>query len=129
MRKSSWIIAAVIVVASLFVGLRYYAEQIANPKVINEIINNPNGKRAALVTLIELPSGRSVPVNYLQEDNLVFIGVDGRWWREFESTPTPVQLLIKGVTLNGTAQRCAGRSELYKRDIFKTSAHRAQMVT
>ena len=102
-RKSSWIIAAVIVVASLFVGLRYYAEQIANPKVINEIINNPNGKRAALVTLIELPSGRSVPVNYLQEDNLVFIGVDGRWWREFESTPTPVQLLIKGVTLNGTA--------------------------
>ena len=95
--------STLIVLVLLFVGLSYYGEQIVNPKVINEISNNPNGERAALVTLIELPSGRSVPANYLQQGNLVFIGVDGRWWREFASAPTPVQLLVRGKPLNGSA--------------------------
>ncbi|MDG1207129.1 MAG: hypothetical protein P8N51_17305 [Pseudomonadales bacterium] len=103
MKKRHWIMSTIIVLGLLFVGLKYYAEQIANPRVIKEIINNPNGGRAALVALIDLPSGRSVPVNYLQQDNLVFIGVDGGWWREFASAPTQVQLLIRGESLTGSA--------------------------
>lgn len=103
MKKRSWLFSATLLLVILFFGFWYYAEQVANPKVVDEIINKPNSDRAALVTLIELPSGRSVPANYRQEGKLVFIGVDGRWWREFETGPQEVQLLVRGEILKGSA--------------------------
>jgi len=116
-KKRNWIIGAIILLAILLFGLWYYAEQVSNPKVVDEIINNPTGERATEVTLIELPSGRSVPANYLQEDNLVFIGVDGRWWREFETGPKQVQLLIRGTVLRGSAAVVLDDPN-YTKDIF-----------
>ena len=102
MNKRKWIGGISVLLVILILGLKYYAEQVGNPKVISEIMNNPAGVRAAIVTLIELPDGRSIPANYLREGNLVFIGVDGRWWREFNPGPTSVSLLIKGIQETGT---------------------------
>jgi hypothetical protein len=67
--------------------------------------------------LITLPSGRTIPVNYLHEGDTVYAGADGRWWRELV-TPSPVTLLIRGDTLHGTA-RAVRDDPAHTEDVFK----------
>ncbi len=44
---------------------------------------------------------RTLPVNYLKEENRVDIGVDGRWWRAFAGEGICVLKLIIGETYRG----------------------------
>ncbi|MEM7078693.1 MAG: hypothetical protein AAF513_08705 [Pseudomonadota bacterium] len=89
------------IVGGMIVLIAGYAANmtyIANPRVADELRNSPSGERAARVTLLVMPDGRELPVNYLREDDKVYIGVDGGWWRDFTDGGLEVDLLIKGVT-------------------------------
>jgi hypothetical protein len=56
-------------------------------------------------------------VNYLREDDLVFMGIDGRWWRAFQSSSEPVEMVIQGQRLSGHAQVVLDDPE-YVVDVF-----------
>jgi hypothetical protein len=56
-------------------------------------------------------------VNYLREGNLVFMGIDGRWWRAFVDGDAPVQTLIRGERLRGLA-RVVLDDQAYVDEIF-----------
>ena len=68
--------------------------------------------------MVSLPDGRSLPVNYLREDGLVFIGVDGFWWRQFTGEGQPVEMFIRGERVHGHAKTVLDRPD-YVSDIFK----------
>ena len=99
-----WLLGIVVAGGLFVVGYVLYMVQIANPKVVNELRNNPTGERAQRVMLLTLPDGRSLPVNYLRDDDKVFAGADGRWWRAFRDGGVPVTVLIRGETLTGHAK-------------------------
>lgn len=88
-----------------------------NARVAEEIRANPNGERAGRTMLIRLEDGRMYPVNFLHEGNLVFMGIDGRWWREFTGDGRPVKMFIKGGDYSGHATTKLDDPE-YKADIF-----------
>ncbi|RZO78600.1 MAG: hypothetical protein EVA66_07105, partial [OM182 bacterium] len=90
----------VIAVAVLAIWLPQRAER-TNASVIAEIQTNPGGERAARSMVITLADGRVYPVNYLREGNLVFMGIDGRWWRAFQGAGQQVEMLIQGQRLTG----------------------------
>ena len=110
------IVAAVPVL--LVVGYWLYMVQIANPRVIRELTLHPDGERAQKSLLLTLPSGRRIPVNYLREDQMVYAGADGRWWKELGGDGSPVTLLVRGETLYGTA-RSVVDDPTYTQKIFK----------
>ena len=93
----------VIAVAVLAIWLPQRAER-TNALVIAEIQTNPGGKLAARSMVITLADGRVYPVNYLREGNLVFMGIDGRWWRAFRGDGQQVEMLIQGQLLIGSAR-------------------------
>ncbi len=95
------VIGALLVIVVSYLA---YAALIANPRVERELREQPNGERARRVMLITLPSGRTIPVNYLRDGNVVYAGADGRWWRELRGQGAPVQLLVRGETLIGRAR-------------------------
>ncbi len=88
----------------LFVGYYGYLRLIGNPGVMAELRSDPHGVRAERVMLITLPDDTVLPVNYLREGEVVFIGVDGLWWRQFRDGPATVSLLIQGEELTGKAR-------------------------
>lgn len=106
------------VLALLALGYWIYMVQIANPRVERELIENPDGKRAARVMLLTLPSGRRIPVNYYREDNMIYAGADGNWWKETVGDGFPVSVLVRGETLRGTA-RTVLDDPVYTKKIFK----------
>jgi len=109
-----------IVVATLVLGLlalRVLYGLIANPRVIEEITANPNGERAGIVMALTLPDGRTLPVNYRREDNHVYAGADGRWWRTLRDGNASVTVLIRGETLTGQARVVFDDPE-FKADVF-----------
>lgn len=83
----------------LILGLIFF-RSVVNPAVMNEIRTHPNGEEAKVAMIIAYDD-RTLPVNYLKEDNLVFIAVDGPWWRDFRGEKKPVSMMIKGETLTG----------------------------
>ena len=89
MRKFKILAIVIVVLASLVCGYLYYSMAVINPRVVKEITSNPDGERAGIVGLFTLPSGRKLPANYLREGNKVFVGVDGRWWRELTGSENP----------------------------------------
>ena len=91
--------------------------QQVNAQVIEEIRTNPQGARAGRSMIITLADGRVYPVNYLREDDLVFMGIDGRWWRAFQGSGEPVEMLIQGQRLRGHAQVVLDNPE-YVVDVF-----------
>ena len=93
----------VITVAALAIWLPQRSER-TNAWVITEIQTNPGGKLAARSMVITLADGRVYPVNYLREGNLVFMGIDGRWWRAFRGDGQQVEMLIQGQLLIGSAR-------------------------
>ncbi|NKB98737.1 MAG: hypothetical protein GKR90_09635 [Pseudomonadales bacterium] len=80
-----------------------YARNVTNPAVTEDIRNDPTSDRAARAMLITLPNGRELPVNFLHEGSQVFIGVDGRWWRDFIDPGARVSLYMKGHAYEGHA--------------------------
>jgi hypothetical protein len=93
----------VVAVAMLAIWLPQRVER-TNASVIAEIQTNPGGERAARSMVITLADGRVYPVNYLREGDLVFMGIDGRWWRAFQGAGQQVEMLIQGQRLTGLAK-------------------------
>ena len=106
-----WFLLTLAAIVVLIVAYGFYANTVANPRVVEELKNEPDGPRAERAMLLTLPDGRELPVNYLWEGNKVFVGSDGRWWRAFQGDGTAVTVLIKGQTMTGHA-----RVELDDRD-------------
>ena len=113
-KKIAFGVAAVVL--ALLVYANYNMGE-TNARVAQEILTNPDGQRARETMLVRLADGREYPVNYLIDDNLVFMGIDGRWWREFEGDGAPVELLIRGATLTGHA-RAELDDQAYIDDVF-----------
>jgi hypothetical protein len=116
--KIVYIVLAVVAVLALVlpVGFLYY-EYFANPRIVRELMDEPDGERAKRVMLITLPSGRRLPVNYLREDDRVYAGADGTWWKELEGEGFPVSVLVRGETLNGVA-RAVRDDRAYTESVF-----------
>lgn len=113
--KWTVVVALGLPIASLaYLGL---TRESTNARVAQEIRQIPQGERAARTMLITLSDGRLYPVNYLREGNEVFVGIDGRWWREFLGDGQRVVLLIQGENLSGHARTVLDKPG-YKADIF-----------
>ena len=87
-------------VAALAVGFVVYNQR-QNSRVTQELRDSPQGERARKVMLITLPSGKTLPVNYLRDGGFVYAGADFPWWRELRGAGSPVTLFVKGETLRG----------------------------
>jgi len=107
----------VAVLAALVGGYLAYAALVTNPRVERELRDDPNGERARRVMLITLPSGRTIPVNYLRDGNVVYAGADGRWWRELRGSGAHVQLLVRGATLGGLGRAVEDAPE-HRAEVF-----------
>ncbi len=103
MRLVKWLLIIISTVAVLYGAGRLYGSFIMNANVVNELRTEPQGERAGIVMLLTFPSGKMIPVNYLREDDIVYVGADGPWWREFRGEGLPVSLEIRGEKLSGTA--------------------------
>jgi hypothetical protein len=116
--KIVYIVLAVVAALALVlpVGFLYY-EYYGNPRIVRELMDEPDGERAKRVMLITLPSGRRLPVNYLREDDRVYAGADGTWWKELEGEGFPVSVLVRGETLNGVA-RAVREDPAYTESVF-----------
>lgn len=68
---------------------------------MTEIRENPQGELALKTMILTLPDGEAIPVTFVREDNYVFIGADGRWWRQLRGDGAAVKVLIKGEELSG----------------------------
>ncbi len=99
-----WVVIVLIILGLLLGLASLYGQLVANPKVVAELMDSPEGERAAKVMLLTLPEGQVLPVNYLRENSLVFVGADGGWWRQFQPSGAGVALLIKGVQHSGQAR-------------------------
>ena len=99
-------------------GWAYYA-WLANPRAARELVENPDGDRARTVMLLELPSGREIPVNYLREGERVYAAADGRWWRELDGEGFTVTVLVRGERLHGRARAVRDDPEYTKRIFAK----------
>ncbi len=87
---------------------------VRNPDVMRQIETEPDGYRAQNTLILESPDGRRFPVNYLREGNVVYLGADGRWWRQFE-TAARVTLILRGATVGGTARAVRDDPQLRRR--------------
>ena len=112
--KKGWIIGLIIV--GVLVSLGAYRISSTNAKVALELQANPHGERAAKTMLISF-AGRTLPVNYLRESGVVYMGVDGRWWRAFADAPQPVEMFIQGEHFTGQA-RAKLDDPAFTKDIF-----------
>lgn len=114
MRVVLGVVAALVVLVVGYVG---YTVFVANPRVEREVREQPDGERARKVMLLTLPSGRTIPVNYLREGDVVYAGADGRWWRELQGEGAPVTMLVRGETLAGHG-RAIEDDEALRADVF-----------
>ncbi len=85
-------------------GLWGYITYYMNTGVIEELEQHPQGQRATETLLLTLPSGRRIPVNYLEEGTTVFVAADGTWWRQFRGQGAPVTVLIRGEIHTGVGR-------------------------
>ncbi len=111
---------AIVVVAAVGIvvlAYAYYTNAVANPRTLREIRENPDGERAGRVMGVTLPDGRTLPVNYHEENSMVFAGADGPWWRQLQGSGHPVTVLIRGNERHGTARAVTDEPD-YTRDIF-----------
>ncbi len=114
------LLGVVVVLGILIVGALVYGaatRDATNARVAEEIRQNPEGARAAKAMLLTLADGTMYPVNFLYEDDKVFMGIDGLWWREFVAEPKPVSMFIKGETFSGKAL-VELEDQAYINDIF-----------
>jgi len=112
-----WIGIGIAALALLFGGVFVYFSAFANPRIEAELRRAPDGDRARKVMLLTLPSGRTLPVNYLREGDTVYAGADGSWWHELRGAGASVELFVRGETLSGHALAIEDDSER-TRDVF-----------
>ncbi|MCG8413998.1 MAG: hypothetical protein MI746_07245 [Pseudomonadales bacterium] len=93
----------------------YYAASY-NSRTVQELQENPQGEQAQRVMLLTLPTGRTVPVNYLREGNTVFAASDFSWWKQIARNGSSVEMLIQGNKLTGVAQ--ISLDDEYTYDVF-----------
>ena len=105
------------VLVVLILAYLAYMRTVGNANVAEDLRDNPQGERARRAMLVTLADGTIYPVNYLREDDLVFMGIDGRWWRAFRGEGAPVTMLIQGETLTGHA-RVVLDDPAYTADVF-----------
>lgn len=117
MTKMKWFGLLAIVLAGLYGAMMWYFTQLANPGVIDELRSNPNGERAKIAMLLSLPDGKVIPVNYLREGDLVFVGADGPWWRAFNGDGASVEVFIQGQMMIGNAKAVLDDID-YTRQVF-----------
>ena len=112
-------LGALLFVFVVILTINFVPSETTNQRVERELRANPEGSTARRVMMVSLPDGRSLPVNYLREDELVFIGVDGFWWRQFTGEGQAVEMFIRGELVNGHAKAVLDRpayvSEIFKR--------------
>ena len=115
--RSLWV-GALITLIIIYVGFSFIPSEETNQRVEREIRDSPDSATAQRVMMLSLPDGRDLPVNYLVEGDLVFIGVDGFWWRQFEGDGKSVRMFIRGNSFRGHAKVIRDRPD-YVRDVFK----------
>lgn len=116
-RPVKTVVSVVVVLVLLLAGVRLYYFYIVNPSVAAELQTEPHGERAQRVMLLTLPHGSTIPVNYLREGQMVFVGADGRWWRELRGGGKEVEIFLKGAVLSGHAVAITNDPE-YRDEIF-----------
>lgn len=112
-----WILIVFVLLGCAFGVLMVYSTFVTNPGVTEDLESNPQGERAGIAMLLTFADGRTIPVNYLREDDKVFVGADGPWWREFRGEGASVTLLIRGATFEGHAKVVLD-DPAYTRDVF-----------
>ena len=98
-------------------GYVAYQANVTNPRVVQSILNNPQGPTARRVMLLTFPDRTVIPVNYLREGTRVYVGADGRWWRSLRDGNVPVQVLIRGESLPALASAVTDDPQLTA-DVF-----------
>ena len=101
MKKTGVIVVILLLIA---VSYRVVTAGDTNARVSEEIRTNPAGERAQRSMIVMLADGRQYPVNFLRKGQLVFMGIDGRWWRSFLGDGQPVSLYLQGEDLKGHAR-------------------------
>ncbi len=117
MRVVKWIVVGILLVLALLIGYRVATIDATNARVAEDIRANPTGERALRTMLLTLADGRMYPVNYLREGDVVYMGIDGRWWREFVGDGQRVEMLIQGESFAGHAVTLLDQPE-YTADVF-----------
>lgn len=112
------VIGAVCVGALVAAGFVLMGSGLLNRGVIRELREEPEGERAQKVMLLTLPSGKSIPVNYLRDGGVVYAGADFPWWRELRGEGEEVSVLIRGETLQGHG-RAVEDDPLLRRSVFE----------
>ena len=117
-KRVFWL-GALLFVFVVILTINFVPSETTNQRVERELRADPEGSTARRVMMVSLPDGRSLPVNYLREDELVFIVVDGFWWRQFTGEGQAVEMFIRGELVNGHAKAVLDRpayvSEIFKR--------------
>ena len=116
-KRVFWL-GALLFVFVVILTINFVPSETTNQRVERELRADPEGSTARRVMMVSLPDGRSLPVNYLREDELVFIGVDGFWWRQFTGEGQAVEMFIRGELVNGHAKAVLDRPD-YVSEIFK----------
>ena len=116
-KRVFWL-GALLFVFVVILTINFVPSETTNQRVERELRADPEGSTARRVMMVSLPDGRSLPVNYLREDKLVFIGVDGFWWRQFTGEGQAVEMFIRGELVNGHAKAVLDRPH-YVSEIFK----------
>ncbi len=96
-----WVWIGVGAPLALVVAFGAYQSLWANPRAIRELREDPQGGRARKVMLLTLPSGKSLPVNYLRDGKTVYAAADFPWWRELKEGGGRGSVLIQGETHHG----------------------------
>ena len=112
-----WVSVGILFLLSLSAGYLVLIQNDANELVSEEVRENPSGETARKTMLLTLGDGRIYPVNFLKESNRVYIGIDGRWWREFAEEPQYVRMFIRGENYSGYARAVIDDPE-YKANVF-----------
>ena len=116
-KRVFWL-GALLFVFVVILTINFVPSETTNQRVERELRADPEGSTARRVMMVSLPDGRSLPVNYLREGQLVFIGVDGFWWRQFTGEGQAVEMFIRGERVNGHAKAVLDQPD-YVSEIFK----------
>jgi len=105
--KTTWLVAAGL--AALPILFILHTRLVQNPRVVGELARAPQGDRAERVLVLDLPSGKTIPVNYWidpaeTERSIVYVASDFFWWRELRGAGQRVALVLRGRRQTGHAR-------------------------
>ncbi len=109
-----WLWVGLLCVPVLLVTSACVYTWFANPRVIRELREEPDGERAKKVMVLTLPSGKVLPVNYLRDGDTVYAAADFPWWREIRGEGGRGTVFIRGETLPGHMRAVEDDPELRK---------------